>query len=168
MRPEPIYLLKFAMKQTFISGTARGYPRTKIESWQAAGKTGTSDDQRDSWFVGFAGDLLVLVWLGFDDNRPTPLTGRSGALEVWKNFINEVQPSSVEKNSLPRINYVWTDMRDGLVSGEKCKNSLFVPFIIGTEPNTIPFVRSTCASRPKKNKSDVVQKLKKVFEEGQE
>mgnify|MGYP001160079898 FL=1 len=168
MRPEPIYLLKFAMKQTFISGTARGYPRTKIESWQAAGKTGTSDDQRDSWFVGFAGDLLVLVWLGFDDNRPTPLTGRSGALEVWKNFINEVQPSSVEKNSLPRINYVWTDMRDGLVSGEKCRNSLFVPFIIGTEPNTIPFVRSTCASRPKKNKSDVVQKLKKVFEEGQE
>ena len=167
MRPEPIYLLKFAMKQTFISGTARGYPRTKIESWQAAGKTGTSDDQRDSWFVGFAGDLLVLVWLGFDDNRPTPLTGRSGALEVWKNFINEVQPSSVEKNSLPRINYVWTDMRDGLVSGEKCRNSLFVPFIIGTEPNTIPFVRSTCASRPKKNKSDVVQKLKKVFEEGQ-
>ena len=132
MRPEPIYLLKFAMKQTFISGTARGYPRTKIESWQAAGKTGTSDDQRDSWFVGFAGDLLVLVWLGFDDNRPTPLTGRSGALEVWKNFINEVQPSSVEKNSLPRINYVWTDMRDGLVSGEKCRNSLFVPFIIGT------------------------------------
>ena len=167
VRPEPIYLLKFAMKQTFISGTARGYPRTKIESWQAAGKTGTSDDQRDSWFVGFAGDLLVLVWLGFDDNRPTPLTGRSGALEVWKNFINEVQPSSVEKNSLPRINYVWTDMRDGLVSGEKCRNSLFVPFIIGTEPNTIPFVRSTCASRPKKNKSDVVQKLKKVFEEGQ-
>ena len=168
MRPEPIYLLKFAMKQTFISGTARGYPRTKIESWQAGGKTGTSDDQRDSWFVGFAGDLLVLVWLGFDDNRPTPLTGRSGALEVWKNFINEVQPSSVDKNSLTRINYVWTDMRDGLVSGEKCRNSLLVPFIIGTEPNTIPFVRSTCASRPKKNKSDVVQKLKKVFEEGQE
>jgi len=166
IRPEPVHLLKFAMKQTFITGTARGYPRKTIESWQAGGKTGTSDDQRDSWFVGFAGELLVLVWLGFDDNRPTPLTGRSGALEVWKNFINEVQPSSIEKTSLSRIRYVWTDKQDGLVSGEKCKNSLLVPFIIGTEPNRIPFVRNKCASKPKRNKSDVMEKLKKVFEEG--
>jgi len=168
IRPEPVHLLKFAMKQTFISGTARGYPRKTIESWQAGGKTGTSDDQRDSWFVGFAGDLLVLVWLGFDDNRPTPLTGRSGALEVWKNFINEIQPSSVEENEMPRVKYVWTDKKDGLASGENCKNSLLVPFIIGTEPNTIPSVRNKCASKPKRNKSDVMQKLKKVFEEGQD
>ncbi len=166
IRPEPVHLLKFAMRQTFISGTARGYSRKKIDSWQAGGKTGTSDDQRDSWFVGFAGDLLVLVWLGFDDNRPTPLTGRSGALEVWKNFINDIQPSSVERNEFPRIKYIWTDKKDGLVSGEKCKNSLLVPFIIGTEPNTIPSVRSKCATRPKKDQSDVMQKLKKVFEEG--
>ena len=168
IRPEPVHLLKFAMKQTFISGTARGYPRKTIESWQAGGKTGTSDDQRDSWFVGFAGDLLVLVWLGFDDNRPTPLTGRSGALEVWKNFINDIQPSSVEENKMARVKYVWTDKKDGLASGEKCKNSLLVPFIIGTEPNTIPSVRNKCASKPKRNKSDVMQKLKKVFEDGQD
>ena len=168
IRPEPVHLLKFAMKQSFISGTARGYPTKTIESWQAGGKTGTSDDQRDSWFVGFAGDLLVLVWLGFDDNRPTPLTGRSGALEVWKNFINDIQPSKVEKNSFPRVKYIWTDKKDGLVSGEKCKNSLLVPFIIGTEPNTIPSVRSKCASKPKRNQSDVMQKLKKVFEEGKD
>ena len=167
IRPEPVHLLKFAMQQTFISGTARGYPRQTIESWQAGGKTGTSDDQRDSWFVGFAGDLLVLVWLGFDDNRPTPLTGRSGALEVWKNFIDDIEPSSVDKSKLPRVKYIWTDKKDGLVSGEKCKNSLLVPFIIGTEPNTIPSARSKCASKPKRNKSDVMQKLKKVFEEGQ-
>jgi len=167
IRPEPVHLLKFAMKQTFISGTARGYPKKNIESWQAGGKTGTSDDQRDSWFVGFAGELLVLVWLGFDDNRPTPLTGRSGALEVWKNFINDVQPSSVEKNSFPRVKYIWTDKKDGLVSGQKCKNSVLVPFIIGTEPNIIPSVRNKCASKPKRSQSDVMQKLKKVFEEGQ-
>ena len=166
IRPEPVHLLKFAMKQTFVSGTARGYPKNNIESWQAGGKTGTSDDQRDSWFVGFAGELLVLVWLGFDDNRPTPLTGRSGALEVWKNFIDDIQPSSVERNNFPRIKYIWTDKKDGLVSGEKCKNSLLVPFIIGTEPNTIPSVRSKCATKPKRNQSDVMQKLKKVFEEG--
>ena len=166
IRPEPLHLLKFAMKQTFISGTARGYPRKKIESWQAGGKTGTSDDQRDSWFVGFAGDLLVLVWLGFDDNRPTPLTGRSGALEVWKNFIDDIQPTAVQGNNFPRIKYVWVDKKDGLLSGEKCRNSLLVPFINGTEPNTIPAVRSKCATKPERNTSDVMQKLRKVFEEG--
>tara|TARA_B100000945_G_scaffold139973_1_gene112112 strand:- start:2259 stop:4550 length:2292 start_codon:yes stop_codon:yes gene_type:complete len=166
IRPEPLHLLKFAMKQTFISGTARGYPRKKIESWQAGGKTGTSDDQRDSWFVGFAGDILVLVWLGFDDNRPTPLTGRSGALEVWKNFIDDIQPTAVPGNNFSRIKYVWVDKKDGLLSGEKCKNSLLVPFINGTEPNTIPAVRNRCATKPEKNKSDVMQKLRKVFEEG--
>ena len=166
IRPEPLHLLKFAMKQTFISGTARGYPRKKIESWQAGGKTGTSDDQRDSWFVGFAGDILVLVWLGFDDNRPTPLTGRSGALEVWKNFIDDIQPTAVPGNNFSRIKYVWVDKKDGLLSGEKCKNSLLVPFINGTEPNTIPAVRNRCATKPEKNTSDVMQKLRKVFEEG--
>ena len=166
IRPEPLHLLKFAMKQTFISGTARGYPRKKIESWQAGGKTGTSDDQRDSWFVGFAGDILVLVWLGFDDNRPTPLTGRSGALEVWKNFIDDIQPTTVKGNNFSRIKYVWVDKKDGLLSGEKCKNSLLVPFINGTEPNTIPAVRNRCATKPEKNTSDVMQKLRKVFEEG--
>ena len=166
IRPEPLHLLKFAMKQTFISGTARGYPRKKIESWQAGGKTGTSDDQRDSWFVGFAGDILVLVWLGFDDNRPTPLTGRSGALEVWKNFIDDIQPTAVPGNNFSRIKYVWVDKKDGLLSGERCKNSLLVPFINGTEPNTIPAVRNRCATKPEKNTSDVMQKLRKVFEEG--
>ena len=50
VRPEPVALLKFGMQQTFIRGTARGYPLDKIESWNAGGKTGTSDDQRDSWF----------------------------------------------------------------------------------------------------------------------
>ena len=168
IRPEPVELLKFAMKQTFIRGTARGYSEQKIESWQAGGKTGTSDDQRDSWFIGFAGETLVLVWLGFDDNRPTPLTGRTGALEVWKNFIEIVDPPPIQKNSLPRINMVWTDLKDGKLSGEKCKNSILVPFVVGTEPTTIPAVRNKCSSNKKKNESNIMDKLKKVFEEGQD
>ena len=110
IRPEPITLLKFAMQQTFERGTARGYSSKQIKSWNAGGKTGTSDDQRDSWFVGFAGEILVLVWLGFDDNRQTPLTGRTGAFQVWKNFINDINPINATTTSLPRIEYVWTDI----------------------------------------------------------
>ena len=167
VRPEPVALLKFGMQQTFIRGTARGYPLDKIESWNAGGKTGTSDDQRDSWFVGFAGELLVLVWLGFDDNRPTPLTGRTGAFQVWKNFINSINPVESDKNVLPRIEYVWTDMKDGLLSGKKCKNSLLVPFIKGTEPKIIPNVRRGCATKFDRSDSGVLDKLREVFEGGQ-
>ena len=166
IRPEPITLLKFAMQQTFERGTARGYSAKQIKSWNAGGKTGTSDDQRDSWFVGFAGEILVLVWLGFDDNRQTPLTGRTGAFQVWKNFINDINPIKAATTSLPRIEYVWTDMKDGLLSGEKCKNSLLVPFIKGTEPKTIPDVRRKCSTKKKIVSDSVMDKLKEVFEGG--
>ena len=151
MRPEPITLLKFALQQTFLTGTARGFSKKDIDKWNAGGKTGTSDDQRDSWFVGFAGDLLVLVWLGFDDNRPTVLTGRTGAFQVWKNFIDDINPVSTKKTKLQRIQYVWTDIDDGLLSGKSCKNSLLVPFIRGTEPIKVPNVRKKCFSKNPSN-----------------
>ena len=167
IRPEPVALLKFAMQQTFERGTARGYSKKQIQLWNAGGKTGTSDDQRDSWFVGFAGELLVLVWLGFDDNRQTPLTGRTGAFQVWKNFINDIKPVKTIQSSLPRINYVWTDIGDGLRSGKKCKNSILTPFIEGTEPNKIPDVRRECSSKIESSRNTVMDKLKEVFEVGQ-
>ena len=167
IRPEPVALLKFAMQQTFERGTARGYSKKQIQLWNAGGKTGTSDDQRDSWFVGFAGELLVLVWLGFDDNRQTPLTGRTGAFQVWKNFINDIKPVKTTQSLLPRINYVWTDIGDGLRSGKKCKNSILIPFIEGTEPNKIPDVRRECSSKIESTKNTVMDKLKEVFEVGQ-
>jgi len=163
LRPEPINLIKFAMQQTFIKGTARGYSLKKINLWDAGGKTGTSDDQRDSWFVGYAGKYLVLVWLGFDDNRATPLTGRSGALQVWKNFINDIDPIPVEKTKLSRIVYAWTDLSDGLLSGPKCKGSILTPFIKGTEPSVTPDGRRNCGTSIEKNSSEVLDKLKGVF-----
>ena len=167
VRPEPISLIKFAMQQSFVRGTARGYSKKQIEMWNAGGKTGTSDDQRDSWFVGFAGEILVLVWLGFDDNRQTPLTGRTGAFQVWKTFIDDIKPVAIPRTSLPRIQYVWTDMKDGLRSGEKCDNSLLVPFIKGTEPKFVPDVRKKCATRGKTPRESVMDKLKGIFEGGQ-
>ena len=163
LRPEPINLIKFAMQQTFIKGTARGYSLKKINLWDAGGKTGTSDDQRDSWFVGYAGKYLVLVWLGFDDNRATPLTGRSGALQVWKNFINDIDPIPVEKTKLSRIVYAWTDSSDGLLSGPRCKGSILTPFVKGTEPSVTPDGRRNCGTSIEKNSSEVLDKLKGVF-----
>ena len=143
-RPEPIYLLQFILKQTFERGTARGYSLREIEKWRAGGKTGTSDEQRDSWFAGYAGDYLVLVWLGFDDNRKSPLTGRSGALQVWKKLINQLDPVASDFRKPSRIEYEWVDINDGLLSGKDCQGSFLAPFIKGTKPIITPNERKRC------------------------
>jgi len=57
-----------------------------------AGKTGTTSDYRDSWFVGYTTDLLVVVWIGFDDNRSTHLSGAQGAARIWARFVDNIHP----------------------------------------------------------------------------
>lgn len=163
-RPEPIYLLKFVLKQTFISGTARGFSSRVIEKWKTGGKTGTSDDQRDSWFVGYAGNYLMVVWLGFDDNRKSPLTGRSGALQVWKNFMSRLDPIAYEVRKPSRIRYEWVDAKDGLLSGERCKGSILIPFVEGTEPEMIPQNRKKCRISDESYTAKVLNKIKEAIE----
>jgi penicillin-binding protein 1A len=73
------------MEQTIISGTAR---KAEIPGWTAAGKTGTSQDFRDAWFVGYTAKLVTGVWLGNDDNTPTrKATGGGLPVEVWTRFM---------------------------------------------------------------------------------
>ena len=163
-RPEPIYLLKFVLKQTFISGTARGFSSRVIEKWKSGGKTGTSDDQRDSWFVGYAGNYLMVVWLGFDDNRKSPLTGRTGALQVWKNFMSRLDPIAYEVRKPSRIRYEWVDVKDGLLSGERCKGSILIPFVEGTEPEMIPQNRKKCRISEESYTTKVLNKIKEAIE----
>ena len=163
-RPEPIYLLKFVLKQTFISGTARGFSSRVIEKWKTGGKTGTSDDQRDSWFVGYAGNYLMVVWLGFDDNRKSPQTGRTGALQVWKNFMSRLDPIAYEVRKPSRIRYEWVDTKDGLLSGERCKGSILIPFVEGTEPEMIPQNRKKCRISEESYTAKVLNKIKEAIE----
>ncbi len=163
-RPEPIYLLKFVLKQTFISGTSRGFSSRVIEKWKTGGKTGTSDDQRDSWFVGYAGNYLMVVWLGFDDNRKSPLTGRTGALQVWKNFMSRLDPIAYEVRKPSRIRYEWVDTKDGLLSGERCKGSILIPFVEGTEPEMIPQNRKKCRISEESYTAKVLNKIKEAIE----
>jgi penicillin-binding protein 1A len=73
------------MQETINSGTAR---KAEIPGWTAAGKTGTSQDFRDAWFIGFTGKLVTGVWLGNDDNSPTKkATGGALPVEVWTRFM---------------------------------------------------------------------------------
>ena len=73
------------MRETLLTGTAR---KAEIPGWEAAGKTGTSQDFRDAWFVGYTGNLVAGVWLGNDDGTPTKkVSGGNLPVEVWSRFM---------------------------------------------------------------------------------
>ncbi len=91
------WLTTYAMKRGVLEGTGR-YLNSQF-GWAAlAGKTGTSNDSRDSWFVGVDGREVTTIWLGRDDNKPTKLTGSSGALRVYAEYLKYRIP---EKLLLP-------------------------------------------------------------------
>jgi penicillin-binding protein 1A len=78
-------MMNAMMQETLLSGTAR---KAEIPGWPAAGKTGTSQDFRDAWFIGYTGHLVTGVWLGNDDNSPTrKATGGGLPVEVWTRFM---------------------------------------------------------------------------------
>ncbi len=85
------YLITQMLQNVVEEGTARGLASLGI-TFPCAGKTGTTSDYRDSWFVGYTSDLLALVWVGFDDNRSTGLSGATGALRLWARFMKNVRP----------------------------------------------------------------------------
>jgi penicillin-binding protein 1B len=90
------------LKQTVISGTAKKISSSGFDK-VVAGKTGTTNDYHDSWFVGFTPDLLSIVWTGYDDNTPSGLTGASGSLPAWLSFMQEATKYDLVRD------FPWTD-----------------------------------------------------------
>jgi penicillin-binding protein 1B len=140
---EAIHLLHYVLQEVMREGTGRSAYQYLPQSLAVAGKTGTTDEQRDSWFVGFSGDRLGVVWLGHDDNSPTPLTGSSGALAVWAQLMSMSARQSVVFNKPEQVAYHWVDDKTGLLSGKNCQYARKLPFVVGTEPSQ----RGTCEPR---------------------
>ncbi|MBT8421218.1 MAG: penicillin-binding protein 1B, partial [Gammaproteobacteria bacterium] len=88
----PVSLLTHALQETMRSGTGRGIYTRFGKSLGLAGKTGTTNDLRDSWFAGFDQERLAVVWLGRDDNKPIGITGAGGALVVWGDLMRLLGP----------------------------------------------------------------------------
>jgi penicillin-binding protein 1B len=89
--PAKSYIITNMLEGVMTRGTAKSGRQLGVD-FPCAGKTGTTSEYRDSWFVGYTTDLLVLVWVGFDDNRTTHLSGAQGALGIWCKFVNRVRP----------------------------------------------------------------------------
>ncbi|KIX15502.1 penicillin-binding protein 1B [Dethiosulfatarculus sandiegensis] len=130
----PIYLLTNAMQGVVQKGTAHNLSDYLPSSLDIAGKTGTTDRLRDSWFAGFSGDRLAVVWVGSDDNKPTGLTGSSGAMVIWGEMMASLNPMPLTLTQPDNIEWVWIDPKSGLRSKRECPGSMEIPFITGSAP----------------------------------
>ncbi len=133
--PAAVHLVQYAMQEVMQEGTGRSAYYTIPEQLTVAGKTGTTDDGRDSWFAGFSGDLLAVAWVGRDDNGPTSLTGASGALPVWSRFMAGVPQHGFSPVVPDGVNYHWVNAERQALTDEYCDNARLVPFIAGSEPD---------------------------------
>jgi penicillin-binding protein 1B len=116
--------------EVFERGTARPAKRTLPAGLVVAGKTGTSNDYRDSWFAGFSGGHLIVVWMGHDDNAPTGLTGTTGALQAWTRLMASISTNSFEPLMPEDVEDRTIDYYTGLETSPYC-NGVSLPFTVG-------------------------------------
>ncbi len=116
--PRSAYLAIYGMTVVTRQGTARSvgqqYPKTVL-----AGKTGTSNDSRDSWFSGFDNNTLFTAWIGNDDNSSTNLTGATGSLKLYDRFLKKYRPISLDLAQPEGITFVNFDS-EGYIIGADC------------------------------------------------
>ena len=103
--PEAAFQTLFAMQQTVERGTARSL-QNDYADLRLAGKTGTTNDARDTWFVGIDGKNISTVWLGRDDNGETKLTGASGALQIYKDYLSHTYIEKLKLNKPANMKWV--------------------------------------------------------------
>ena len=132
--PAYVTVLVSALHEVTQSGTARSLQQLLPEGLSVAGKTGTTNDLRDSWFAGFSGEHLAVVWLGRDDNQPIGLTGSSGALTVWADILSHIPTRPLSAPVADKVTYHWIDRNNGLLSGEDCENAISLAFVAGSAP----------------------------------
>ena len=126
-------LVAFAMQQVTRYGTAHAVADQGLGALQAAGKTGTSDSQRDSWFAGFTGSHLAVAWIGRDDNQVTGLWGATGALQAWIALFRRL-PSSPLALPMDGLEPAFINPQNGQRIDAGCAGARELPFVAGFAP----------------------------------
>ncbi|WP_432468405.1 penicillin-binding protein 1B [Agarivorans sp. Z349TD_8] len=120
------YQILYAMSQVTRSGTARSL-KWRIPKVDLAGKTGTTNDLRDSWYVGIDQREIVTVWVGRDDNKPAAVTGSSAALPVYAAYLKTSYPQSLRAMQPDQLSWVHFASRDGRPTIAGCGESVLLP-----------------------------------------
>jgi penicillin-binding protein 1B len=157
--PEKAFIMNFMLQSVVAEGTARSL-KDKGIFWPVAGKTGTTNDFRDAWFVGYTPDILALVWVGFDNGDPIFATGSSAALPIWAELMNTVPqyiseaefkvPPGVEKRTV-------CDVTGLLVNENACPQPVEEYFLAEKVP------ADHCPLHSKSGLKDLIKGVKKLF-----
>lgn len=123
------YLINYAMSEVAQSGTAASLT-WRLKAGNVAGKTGTSNDLRDSWFVGFDNQHLVTSWIGRDDNKPMGLTGSSGAVPLYANIMKRIGVESIRLSKPSNVKMTYFDPQSGVSLQSRCEGSVLYPAVI--------------------------------------
>ncbi len=145
--PAPSYLINRALQMVVEEGTARSLNKRFAKGLGLAGKTGTTNDLRDSWFVGYDGEKLAVIWLGRDDNRPMGLSGAAGAMQVWSGLF--ASAGAVRQQlAIPDAVAMYLVDRDSAGLADKgCKDTVQLPFI---ESQSKPAAAPCARERPRR------------------
>ncbi len=133
--PQACYLVTDILRGAVTRGTARFLKDYGFHG-EAAGKTGTTNDYKDSWFTGYTPQILTLTWIGYDNNQSTGLSGASGAMRLWAEYMNCIGNSyAIGDFVVPRgLVTVELDVHNLKKATEKCPDVIQEIFIEGTEP----------------------------------
>ena len=152
IEPGPHYLITSTMQEIPRRGTATALKEKVSASLNVAGKTGTTDSYRDSWFAGFTGNLLTVVWVGNDENKITRLTGGKGAMRVWMDIMKNLPNEPLELKKPDGVVTRMVDKYSGALAGQGCAGrAAEFAFIAGSEPT---HYQACAAPRPVQRDDD--------------
>lgn len=134
--PAATYITNTILQEVMTDGTGRSAYNYLPRGLGVAGKTGTTNEMRDSWFAGFSGDYLSVVWVGRDDNKPSGLTGSTGALKIWSDLMKQISSIPVVLIPPDNVDTVLIDPYTGLLANQNCENVRQFPFIRGSAPTS--------------------------------
>jgi penicillin-binding protein 1B len=137
------YLLNYALHKVTLEGTAKAV-HAKFPDINMAGKTGTTDDYRDSWFSGFDKNIIVTSWIGKDNNQPVNLSGASGAMQLFIGYQQQQEPKSLVRRFPDGLGIAHFDNATGKISKAGCVNTFSVPAITAA----LPEVPNKCFGEP--------------------
>ena len=129
--PAAVFCLSTALQEVTRTGTGHRLQQLLPAKLTVAGKTGTTDDLRDSWFAGFSDSHVAVAWVGRDDNRSTGLTGSTGALRVWAATMGEITTIPLKLHPPANIDFYFSDIQAGKLFSDQCRQGELVPFIRG-------------------------------------
>ena len=145
----PAYLLQYLLTGVVEEGTAHAAAVTLRDRLPLAGKTGTSNDGRDSWFAGFGGNFLTVVWIGRDDNGETGLTGASGALKIWTALMQQVGVTPFRFGRPEQLQWEWVTTFGDAVIPENCDGAIRIPLALPHGLRTHADCGDATTKRPK-------------------